>query len=92
LVTNRGVSEDRKAGGGVSILDDARRLTKIQPLEEDQGRQFCRVCGEEIGGYPAWEGHARDCPWLSMPKIVAALEAADAINAAIIHLRAALEG
>jgi hypothetical protein len=67
----------------MSLLDDARQLLQVQPLEKDQDddADYCRVCGEKIGGYPEWAGHSPDCGWLSMPKIVAALEAAELLLA-----------
>lgn len=60
----------------MSLLDDARRLADPYAVPED-GPGICWWCGEPamwIGG-----GHAPDCPWLSMPRIVAALEAAEGI-------------
>ena len=60
----------------MSLLDDARRLAKngFTPWE-DSCHLTCELCGEDF----AEEGaqHAPNCPWLSMPKIVAVLEAAD---------------
>jgi len=65
----------------MSLLEDARKLLPIHPLEEEGGARYCRVCGEAIGGYPEWDGHAPECPWLSMPKIIGALEAAERLIA-----------
>lgn len=64
----------------MSLLDDARQLLNIQPIEELPGEigMYCRCCGEKIGESPEFAGHEPDCPWLAMPRIVAALEAADA--------------
>jgi hypothetical protein len=70
----------------MSLLDDARKLLADTPMETDRGgRGTCHYCpgGNYEGGYldrtptllePI---HKSDCPWLSMPKIVAALGAAE---------------
>lgn len=56
----------------MSVLDDARRLAAVDPWYEHEraGTSFCIACG-------AYESHNPDCPWLSMPRIVAALELID---------------
>lgn len=56
----------------MSILDDARRLAATDPWYENEraGTSFCIACG-------MYESHADDCPWLALPRIVAALEAAE---------------
>jgi hypothetical protein len=68
----------------VSLLDDARKLADEPPVTQDQtGEGHCAYC---YGDYYIVDGakvtrsdqiqHEPDCPWLSMPKIVAVLEAA----------------
>ena len=64
----------------MNLLDDARRLLTHRPIlggsrlrSAPDGR--CYYCGENWKQEP----HAPGCPWLSLPKIVAVLEAADAI-------------
>lgn len=53
----------------MSLLDDARQLTEYPPSYESRGHMLCGYCNEDE------HAHAPDCPWLAMPKIVAALEA-----------------
>src|SRR5215211_5102066 len=62
----------------MSLLSDARRL--LEELGDDGPRLMwelpsdmseCALCEVEA------RGHKPDCPWLSMPRIVAALEAAE---------------
>ncbi len=54
----------------MSLLDDAKQIAEIENLD-DQG--YCMYCPTTAHR----ELHVPDCPWLAMPKIVAALEAAD---------------
>jgi hypothetical protein len=61
----------RQEEGRVTPLDAARQIRAIEPLELDT----CVYCG---GGRP----HAPDCPWLALPQIVAALEAAERVSSA----------
>lgn len=83
-------------------LDAARRLAATPPDkgQEGYGPNICGYC-EEL----AVSKHAPDCPWLAMPQIVEALEAASAVppvydgypdsrelDDAIEALRAALRG
>ena len=56
----------------MSLLGDARRLGKEGP-PSIYDTAFCGRCGARRTGDAA-DGHAPDCPWLAMPKIVAALE------------------
>lgn len=58
----------------MSPLGAARRLAQHDLRDHDDigGYGFCPLC-------EAAEGHASDCPWLSMGRIVAALAAAQAI-------------
>ena len=55
----------------MTVLDDARRIAEAGAPEYGGDCVLCRL---RIEG-DAYEGHAPDCPWLSMPRIVAALEA-----------------
>jgi hypothetical protein len=64
----------------MSLLDDARRLadTDHTPCEDGTGR--CVFCS--VGGFDVRVGkmiHGDTCPLLSMPRIVAALEAAERV-------------
>lgn len=60
----------------MSLVDDARAIWDQGPYEIDQGGLWCQFCAE----MPT-SAHKSDCPWLSMPGIVAALEAASAVAA-----------
>jgi hypothetical protein len=65
-----------------NLLDDARYLAENAPIYttdlDGQSVYFCVHC--DLGD-PHWKAggfkHAPDCPWLALPKIVAALEAAE---------------
>lgn len=62
----------------MSLVDDVKRLAADDPVEADDEQgypAFCRLC-------LSYKPHAPDCPWLAMPKIVAALEAAERVAAA----------
>ena len=52
----------------MSLLDDARRLAEKEPV---RGIDCLYCAAVMVDEYP----HEPDCPWLSLPKIVAALEA-----------------
>lgn len=56
-----------------SLVEDARRLDNAPLPTDDEGR--CWFC-EEI---PSEEGHHGPCPWLALPRIVQALEAAERV-------------
>jgi hypothetical protein len=69
----------------MSLLDDARTLfDKLDrggdgPWVDDGPREMiCLACGTNI----VLERQPPDCPWNSMPRIVAALEAAERLSAA----------
>ena len=62
----------------MSLLDDARRLTETDPQPVNPLCR-CHWCAE----FTLTEPHAPDCPWLSMPKIAAALERLEAMQAAV---------
>lgn len=79
----------------MSLLDDARRLSENDAYVYSEYGDYCHFCNGK-----AWEEppdgshhieHAPDCPWLAMPKIVAALEAADALIAAMAYPPAAYD-
>lgn len=60
-------------------LDAARRLMDSSASSDDQ----CPHCGQYIGPLRFHEApapHAADCPWLALPKIVAALELVEQID------------
>lgn len=61
----------------MSLLEDARAISESAPSSDDQ----CPHCSAYIG--PVRGGdygeHSPDCPWLAMPRIVAALEAAEKV-------------
>lgn len=52
----------------MSLLDDARRIQEAGP--PDYG-DVCVICQAQLQ-----KGHASDCPWLAMPKIINVIEAA----------------
>lgn len=65
----------------MTLVEAARRLTErgFTPYDEDDAI-ICELCDQPVAvaNTPnGWAGHAPVCPWLSMPRIVAALEAAD---------------
>ena len=53
----------------MSLVDDARKMAKTHPAGNRENT-VCHLCGGRAGCYG-------DCPWLSLPRIVAALEAAE---------------
>lgn len=59
----------------MSLLDDARRLAKsgFTPWE-DSCHLTCELCGADGAGEDGPFPHVLGCPWLSLPRIVAALE------------------
>lgn len=72
----------------MSLIDDARRLHDGDPPSIRGSRsdnvRVCRNCNSPINS------HAPNCPWLSMPKIVAVLEAAERTVTVLHRARAAL--
>ncbi len=56
----------------MSLVDDARRLEEAEPVNP---LTRCYWCEE----FTLTEPHAPDCPWLSLPRILAALEAAERV-------------
>ena len=66
------------------LLDDARRLAAIDPFvnvwAHSSGEYECFACEAPWSG----EGkqHKPDCPWLALPRIIAALEAAESVSEA----------
>ncbi len=69
----------------MSLLDAARRLVELGPPKSCEYNSFdgehvpiMACCGASTLG-----PHLPRCPWLSMPRIVAALEAADAFLMAL---------
>lgn len=78
-LTTTGRRLSRPMGSTMSdLLDAAKRLADVDPAESESGQ--CIACGGYL--YPP-HGHAPDCPWLAMPKIVEALEAAGDLVEAI---------
>jgi hypothetical protein len=59
----------------VSLLDDARRLAERKP--DGNIGAWAEMCIFCYGPLTGDEPHKPDCPWLSMPKIVAALDAVE---------------
>ncbi len=61
----------------MTLLDDARQILKGGASGDDE----CPHCHTYIGMTVSGPNspHRDDCPWLSMPKILAALEAAERI-------------
>lgn len=55
----------------MSLLDDARRLASDPPISDDAECVYCGVYHEN--------GHISGCAWLAMPRIIEALEAAQAV-------------
>ena len=55
----------------MGLIEDAKRLSDgyLDPMDRNDE---CELCGLVIS-------HADDCPWLAMPQIVKALEAAQAV-------------
>jgi len=61
----------------VSLIEDARRISEAEaPL---MGDAWCWFCHARLVGFESVvpdQPHNQDCPWLSLPRIVRALEAA----------------
>ena len=64
----------------MSLIEDAKRLEKsgFTPWE-DSCHLTCELCGEDGAGEEGPFPHAPTCPWLALPRIVAALEAAQRV-------------
>lgn len=64
----------------MSLIEDAKRLARsgFTPWE-DSCHLTCEMCGEDGAGEDGPFPHSPNCPWLAMPRIVAALEAAEAL-------------
>lgn len=73
----------------MSLLDDAQNLVSYgdEPTEWVDSAGGPDVEVQLFCGMPVPHGHADDCPWLSLPAIVAALEAANAYIKAVISRR-----
>lgn len=67
----------------MGLIEDARALAESDPTREDSSSSpgTCRYCGgETVGGLLTMRVlHADTCPWLALPRIVAALEAAQQV-------------
>lgn len=73
----------------MSPLESARRLAAEEPVcpHPNSAMWLCAACDEEtdderpdnVAYRPPKFNHDPDCPWLAMPQIVAALEAAEAV-------------
>ena len=66
-------------GDAVSLLDYTRRLARLDPYFDPhdgapESEMVCIACSQ----YRKY-GHADDCLWLSMPKIIAVIEAAERV-------------
>lgn len=64
----------------MTLLEDARHLAADDPECANRLCHHCGSPGKPIRGREIQ--HTPDCPWLSMPKIVAALEAAERLASA----------
>lgn len=68
----------------MNLLESARRLAEVEPrrFSEMYATWVCLYCGaireSDDPDHPAAE-HGTTCAWLSMPRIVAALEAAERV-------------
>ena len=69
-------------------MNDARRIAKSDypPLLGDAWCWFCNARVVEHLDAPPPKPHKPDCPWLSLPKIVAALERAEATEGRLVYL------
>lgn len=70
----------------MSLLDEAKRLAMQSPFRNEcvaghtsKAPVTCLFCAT-----PSFS-HAPDCPWLAMPRIVAALEAAERVISTYDH-------
>jgi hypothetical protein len=61
----------------MSLVDDAKRLADTNPHEAGWQCPFCGMPNGRHSGFG--DRHHADCPWLAMPRIVAALEAAERV-------------
>jgi mono/diheme cytochrome c family protein len=67
----------------VTPKEAARRLIRVGPPVYDT---ICLACHTPIETFDGGElPHAPDCPWLQMPKILAALEAAEQVVSRAFH-------
>ena len=74
----------------MSLSEDARELSEASIIEVSDHSTCCPFCGGFVIGY-GWDSkpsttvecqgydHYHNCPWLSLPRIVAALEAAERV-------------
>jgi hypothetical protein len=67
-------------GGATSLLEDARRLAEAGPYDDGGNGSYNEPSCIHCLAFPGDE-HYDDCPWLAMPRIVAALEAGLSDNA-----------
>ena len=67
----------------MGLVEDARTLARrgFTPWE-DSCHLTCELCGNDGAGVEGAHPHDPTCPWLSMPRIVAVLEAAERMVAA----------
>jgi hypothetical protein len=79
----------------MSVLDDAKAMAKDCPGMTDRGgRGECYYCsgsnyeGDYTSHTPTSAAfrHEPNCPWLSMPKIVTALEAIEDVQRQLVFL------
>ncbi len=74
----------------MTLLDAARQIAGREPLSAYGEVSSCLYCqAVRVSPYefqPVTE-HLGWCPWLLMPRIVAALEAADELSALVLHKR-----
>lgn len=64
----------------MNVLDAAKALAAREPLEaygEVYSCVYCRAVQISDKSFAPVTDHAPDCPWLQLPRIVAALEAAE---------------
>ena len=68
----------------MSVLDDARRLVASgsAPVDDQGDCWFCQAMTRD---------HESDCPWLALPRIVAALEAAELAHQAFLWRRSSYD-
>jgi hypothetical protein len=71
----------------VTPLEAAQKIAEKGPYTYDQGGLWCLFCDAE-----SINPHASDCPWLMMPQIIAALEAAERLSTALGPLEVDVSG
>lgn len=61
-------------------LNAARMIERLAPWFREPDGSRCFYCDATLSDHRLRSEHRRSCPWLAMPKIIAALEAAERVR------------